>query len=127
MLQFIPQSRNKFCLRNLADDLPFFDQQTFPDAACNTQVRFLCFAGSVYDTAHDCDLDIQVRELRCKRFYLIREADLVDLRASAGRTADNLNTAFAQSQRPQNQLRRFDLFYNIPCQGYTDRIADSLI
>ena len=104
-----------------------FDQQSFPDSSCNPDVCLSCFPRSVYHTAHDCNLDIQVRELRCKRFYLIREADLVDLRASAGRTADNLNTAFAQSQRPQNQLRRFDLFYNIPCQGYTDRIADSLI
>ena len=49
------------------------------------------------------------RELRCKGFYLIREADLVDLRASAGRTADNLNTAFAQSQCFQDQFGRFDL------------------
>ena len=106
---------------------PFFDQQTFPDAPAIPRSASFASPGPFYDTAHDCNLDIQVRELRCKRFYLIREADLVDLRASAGRTADNLNTAFAQSQRPQNQLRRFDLFYNIPCQGYTDRIADSLI
>ena len=69
------QFRNDVLLRNLSKNSPLPEQHCTSVAAGDSDVCLSCLAGSVYYTAHDCNLDIQVRELRCKVGLVLQHAE----------------------------------------------------
>ena len=84
-------------------------------AAAYTEICLGRFAGTVHNTAHDSDLNIE-RDTFYKSFHIIRETDQIDLCPSASRAGNNFNIAPAQTERLQDPLADANLLDRIACE-----------
>src|SRR5699024_6932411 len=95
-------------------------------ASRDTDIRFFRFSRTIHHASHDSHFDIQ-RNVRHHLFHLVRQTDQIDPGPAAGGTGYNLNAAFSQSQRLEDQLCRPDLLHRIAGERHPDRVADPFI
>ncbi len=55
--QFLHQALHDIFFLNLLNDPSLSENQTYPSAASDTDIRLFCLAWTIYHTSHNCHLD----------------------------------------------------------------------
>ena len=123
--QLLLESREQIGFVAAAHNLALAEDEPCALSTCDAEIGLLCFAGTVDDAAHDSDLEGTL-DVLAEGFDRLSEARQIDLRASAGWAADDVDASFLEPEAFENADGYRDLVGRIACQADADRIADAL-
>ena len=123
MCNFVHKLVHEALLRHLAEDFAAAEDESLAVAARNAEVGLSCLAGAVYHAAHDRDLELSAVDFGAAALDLLRDADKVDARASAGRAGNDVDALLGAAHRTQDGLRGVDLLHRVIGQRNADGVA----
>ena len=104
------------------EQLPFFENDSYPSPAGQPDVRLLSFPRSIDHAAHDGHIQ-RGRDGDQPPLYLASDTEKVDLAPAADRAGDHVRSAPAKSETVKDQIPHPDLLFRRSGQGDTDRVG----